>query len=281
MSAVYDNRPCALGEGPLWHPERGQLFWFDILGRRLMTRTGEGPAQWDMGEHASAAGWIDRDTLLIASETGLSRFDLVTGTREPLLALEGDRPETRSNDGRADPMGGFWIGTMGKRAERGAGAIYRFHGGRVERLFGGITIPNSICFAPDGRRAWFADTPTRRIMTVALDAGGWPDGTPEVFADLASEGLFPDGAVTDARGGVWSAQWGAARVARYRPDGSFERAVAVPGRHSSCPAFGGAALDRMFVTTALEGIAAPGPAEGLTYEVDPAATGLPEPRVLA
>ena len=123
MSTVFDDRPCELGEGPLWHPERQQLFWFDIIGKRLMTRDGQEPHSWAFDEHVSAAGWVDRDALLLASETGLWRFDLNTADRSLITPLEADNPVTRSNDGRADPWGGLWIGTMGKEAEPGAGSI--------------------------------------------------------------------------------------------------------------------------------------------------------------
>ncbi|MGI3170599.1 SMP-30/gluconolactonase/LRE family protein [Pseudooceanicola sp. C21-150M6] len=279
MVEVFDDRACDLGEGVFWHPERGELFWFDILGKRLLSRTAEGPLAWEMDEHASAAGWIDRETLLIATETGLYRFGIGTGAKELIVALEADTPATRSNDGRADPMGGFWIGTMGKKAERGAGAIYRYYGGAVERVFPEISIPNAICFAPDGRRAYFADTSRPEIRTVALDAEGWPDGPSEMFIDLRSEGLNPDGAVTDAEGAVWNAQWGAGRVARYLPDGTFDRAVEVDGRHSSCPGFGGSGLETLYVTTALEGVADPQPGDGLTYAAAVGIQGRPEPRV--
>ncbi len=63
---IHDDRPCELGEGPLWHPERNQLFWFDILSQRLLTRTAEGPLAWAFPHRVSAAGWVDRDRLLIA-----------------------------------------------------------------------------------------------------------------------------------------------------------------------------------------------------------------------
>ncbi len=115
-------------------------------------------------------------TLLIASESSLFRFNLVTGEQWTLAALEAEKPDTRSNDGRADPQGGFWIGTMGKKAEPGMGAIWRFYRGELRKLFPGISIPNSICFTPDGRTAHFSDSAQRKVMRVALDAEGWPVG---------------------------------------------------------------------------------------------------------
>ena len=120
----------------------------------------------------SSAGWVDRDTLLVASETGLWRFDIESGERVLLQPLEDGNEATRSNDGRADPMGGFWIGTMGKGAAPGAGAIYRWYRGELRRLMAGISVSNSICFAPDGRTAYFADTPEGRIRRQPLDAEG-------------------------------------------------------------------------------------------------------------
>lgn len=250
---VFDDTACALGEGPLWHPERAELFWFDILGNTLY-RKGETEEAWGFDEHVSAGGWVDRDTLLIASETGLWRFDIPTGEQEFLAGLESDNPTTRSNDGRADPYGGFWIGTMGKNAEAYAGAIYRYYRGTVKKLFDKITISNSICFAPDGRTAYFTDTFKRRIQRVALDDEGWPMGAPEVFVDLRDDGLNPDGSVVDTGGNLWNAQWEANRVACYAPDGTFLRAIPVPASQTTCPAFGGPTMQTLFVTSAANGV---------------------------
>jgi len=284
IATLYDDRQCALGEGPLWHPDRRQFFWFDILSNRLLSRDGDRPRHWQFAENVSAAGWIDHDHLLIASETQLFRFNLETGISQTLCPLEADMPHTRSNDGRADPSGGFWIGTMGKSAEPQAGAIYRYFKGELHLLFPDITIPNSICFAPDGRRAYFADSIRGQIMTQDLDAGGWPENAPRVFADLRAEGLTPDGSVTAVDGTLWNAQWGAGRVAAYDPDGTFLRAVAIPGKHSSCPAFGGPDLRTLFCTTAQQGISAATlaahPENGMTFAADLDVTGWPEPQVI-
>ncbi|MCP3971583.1 MAG: SMP-30/gluconolactonase/LRE family protein [Rhodobacteraceae bacterium] len=282
-SRVFDDRPCSLGESPLWHPLRHQLFWFDITGNRLLTRDATGLQEWHFAENVSAAGAIDRNTLLIASETRLMRFDIETGSHDTLCLLEPDTPHTRSNDGRADPLGGFWIGTMGKKAETGAGAIYRYHRGELRQLFPGISIPNAICFAPDGSCAYFTDTPTGQIMRQPLNAGGWPQAEPQLYLDLTPEGLHPDGAVTDARGNLWNAQWGAARIAGYAPDGSFLGSHAVPATHSTCPAFGGVALSTLFCTSARQGLdtatIAAHPQNGQTFFTETELTGRPEPLV--
>lgn len=283
MNGVYDSRPCLLGEGALWHPERGQLFWFDVLSGRLLSRRGTDRFEWQFEEMVSAAGWIDRDRLLIASETELFTFDIESGATVHVVPLEAEDMMTRSNDGRADPFGGFWISTMGKAAEPGAGAIYRLYCGQFRRIFSGLTIPNAICFAPDGRRAYFTDTETRQVLAVVLGAEGWPEGAPEVLVDLTSEALNPDGAVTDAEGNLWIAQWGAGRVAVYNPEGRFLRAVTVGAGQSSCPAFGGPAFSTLFVTSAREGMdeaaLSADPLAGQVFAVETGATGRPEPRV--
>lgn len=283
-ATVFDARPCELGEGAFWHPLRQQFFWFDILHSRLLSQGPAGPEEWAFPEMVSAAGWAGQDDLVIACETGLMRFNLATGARSVLAAIPAGQPATRSNDGRADPMGGFWWGTMGKRggADAGLGAIWRWHRGEVRKIIPGLTIPNSICF-PDARTAQFSDTLTHRVWRVALDGEGWPVGDPWVYLDLSAEALLPDGCTIDAEGNAWLAQWGMGRVAVYAPDGSFLRAIHVGGPHSSCPAFGGADLTTLFVTTAQEGMDAPAlaahPDAGKTFAAPHAGQGRPEPQV--
>ncbi len=271
---IYDDIQCALGEGALWHPVRKQLFWFDILGKRLHTK-GE---HWQFDTYVSAAGWVDEDTLLIASATALHRFTISTGTHDVVCPLEADNAVTRSNDGRADPQGGFWIGTMGIDAEDGAGAIYRYYKGTLRQLFAPVTISNAICFSPDGKTAYFTDTPTQKIMRVALDADGWPEGTPELHIDLQGTDFRPDGAVVDAAGNLWNAQWGAGRVAGYRPDGTFIESYSLAACQTTCPAFGGDEMRTLFCTSAAVGLT--GPDEGKTFATQTNHTGQAEHRVI-
>jgi len=256
-AAVFDNRACQLGEGPLWHPQCQQVFWLDILGKRLMTRDARGARHWQFDRHVSAAGWIDRDTLLVATEIDLIRFDLTTGTQQRLCPLEADNRVTRSNDGRADPWGGFWIGTMGKQAEPQAGAIYRYYRGKPRLMVDKITIPNAICFSPDRSFMHFADSMRRTVWRQALDpVDGWPVGDPSVFLQHGADGPIPDGAVIDAAGVFWCAEWGSARVRGYAPDGGVVGEVALPASQPSCPAFGGTGLRDLYVTSAQMGLSA-------------------------
>jgi sugar lactone lactonase YvrE len=169
---------------------------------------------------------------------------------------------------------------MGKNAEPGAGAIYRYVDGTLHKLFGKMTIPNAICFAPDGSCAYYADTVKRKILRVALDEDGFPEGKPDLFVDLTAEGLNPDGAVVDAQGNFWIAQWGAGQVACYDANGTFQRAVSVPAAHVSCPAFGGRDLQTLFVVSATQHMTDPGPQDGKTFAIDLNITGQKEHQIL-
>ena len=283
---LFDSRICDLGEGALWHPLRGELFWFDITGRRLLAhapQTGD-TRETALPEMCSAAGWIDAERLLVASETALSVLDIASETLTPVCPLEAENPVTRSNDGRADPWGGFWIGTMGKAAETGAGAIYRFAGDGLRLLFDQITIPNAICFAPDRSTAYFADTALGQVFRVALDGDGWPAAAPEVFLDCRPLGLNPDGAVTDADGALWIALWGAGAVIRVAPDGTVGARVDLPAPHATCPALGGADFTTLYCTSATQDMGAEAlsaaPLSGATFAVRGAGQGRPEPAVI-
>lgn len=256
---IFDDRGCTLGEGPLWHPERQQLFWFDIVNNRLLSRAGDQALTWQFDRNVSAAGWIDHDHLLIASETGLSRFNLDTHAEEMLCEIEADNPLTRSNDGRTDPWGGFWMGTMSKAGDMGQGTLYRWRpgpdGGTLRVLETDLSTPNAICFDKLRSCAYWADTKTRIIWRQPVDfETGWPVGEKSIFVDLRATAdsleYKPDGAVVDASGCLWSAQWGSARVARYSPEGTFLDAIALPTGQTSCLAFGGDEMSTLFVTTA-------------------------------
>ncbi len=294
---IFDDRPCNLGEGALWHPERQQLFWFDITEGRLLSRvTGDddageviseppGAHSWHLGEMVSAAGWIDRDRLLVAGESALWRLDLQDGSRERLCPLEADFPANRSNDGRADPWGGFWIGTMGKNAEPGAGSIYRYYRGELRRLVAGLTIPNAICFPPDGAHAYYVDTKEGCVMRMALSpADGWPRGDARLWRDFADAPWGVDGAIFDADGNFWNAHWGGSAVACYTSDGKLIRTVAMPASQVTCPAIGGPGLDRLFATSAAQGLSASArekePAAGMTFATAIPVRGQAEHRVV-
>lgn len=271
-ATIFDDRICHLGEGAFWHPTRQELFWVDILGRRLHSRSATGQMSWAFAGYPAAMGWLDHDTLILAEGKALVAFSLATGDSTPLCPLEADDPDTRPNDGRADPFGGFWISTIGTGADKtGKGSIYRFYKGELRKLYSDITTPNSICFERDGEFACFTDTRKKQVMKVRLDGEGWPASAPVLYLDLTDPVYNPDGAVIDALGNFWSAQWGAGRVACYSPEGRFLREVRFPAAQTTCPAFGGPNLDILFCTSAAAGFSqgdlGAAPDQGRTFAV--------------
>ena len=249
---IFDETLCILGEGPVWHPLRESLIWFDIIGKSLLERKIEDTKarKLHFENYVSAAGWINENELLMATSRDLVKLNINSGKLIKVLDLEGDNNLTRSNDGRADPYGGFWIGTMGIKSEKDIGAIYRFYKGELRKLFYPISIPNSICFSPCGTTAYFTDTIPGLILRVELDTVGWPKSKPEVVLDCRKEGLNPDGSVVDQEGCIWNAQWGASRVARYSPNGELLSTLEFDVPQTSCPEFGGNDLSTLFVTSA-------------------------------
>ena len=255
---LFIDARCELGEGPLWHSLAKRLFWFDITNRTLFgaTESGEIVHRIEFDDAVSAAGVIDADSLLVAQAGALLRLSLTEGTRVEVAPLERDKPTNRPNDGRVDPAGGLWIGTMNRADNAPTGALYQYRHGTLTTILPKVGIPNATCFSPDGRTAYFADTLTTRIRKVAIDPDtGLPVGAWSEFADTEGHG-WPDGAVVDSEGYLWSARWGGSCVVRHAPDGSVDRIVELPVSNVTCPAFGGADLRTLYITSARQGLSA-------------------------
>ncbi|MCY4315811.1 MAG: SMP-30/gluconolactonase/LRE family protein [Roseovarius sp.] len=276
ISKIHSCIRCDLGEGPLWDPVRNALFWFDINRHRLHCDAGDGSGYAQFDEFASAAGRTAGKELLVATETALVLFDPDKEASEVICPLEADNPKNRSNDGRADPYGGFWIGTMGKKMETGAGAIYRYWRGELRKLYSPITIPNATCFSPDGAYAYFTDTAREIIWRQRLDDDGWPRGDAETFLDFPPNQYHPDGSVVDTNGNLWCTQYGYGVVTVFSPDGTETRRIPVPARQPTCTAFGGPDMSTLFVTSAYQNMENPGPDDGKTYRIETDATGQTE-----
>jgi sugar lactone lactonase YvrE len=277
---------CQLGEGPIWHPGRQQLFFFDINEQTLfaVTAAGEIVDSWLFNETVAAAAVVDDHTLVLATDTGLKEFDLTTGGMNRINEIEADNPLTRTNDSRVHPSGAFWIGTMTRAEEEPGGAVYHYRAGVLTTIKSGVKIPNATCFSPDGRIAYWSDTPTKKILQVATDpATGLPIGEWTLFADVSEGRGYPDGAVVDSQGYLWNAKWGGSCVVRHAPDGSIDRIVEVPVSQVTCPAFGGPDLKTMFITTAAKNMSAEQLAAerhaGSLFAIELDVAGQPEPTI--
>ena len=284
MSAtVFHDARCHLGEGPTYDPATDTAWWFDILERRLFEARAGAVRVHALPVMASALAVVDDRHLLISAEDGLHLRDRVDGRMRRVHPNPPGPARQRSNDGRAHPSGTFWFSTLALDKRPGAAAIHALHRGRVRTLFPGLTIPNAICFAPDGATGYFADTAAAALHRVTLDpATGLPSGPPVVIHRHEGGGGL-DGAVTDADGLLWIARWGGGRIDAFTAGGEPVRSVAVPARQASCPVFVGRQLDRLLVTSATEGLdeaaRAADPHGGKTFLVDPGTRGRPEPRV--
>jgi sugar lactone lactonase YvrE len=276
---------CHLGEGATYDAATDTAWWFDILERRLFEANlqSEVIRVHQLGQMGSALARIDATRQLIASDDGLYIRTLADGAMALYRELEADNPLTRSNDARVHPSGTFWIGTMGRKAEAHAGAIYALHRGEIQRLFPGITIPNAICFSPDGSIGYFADTAENVLYRVSLEPHiGLPRSAPEVLLHHRGIGGL-DGAVVGGDGLIWNARWGGGCVDVYSPQGEHLRSLHVPARQASCPAFVGHNLSQLLVTSAWQDMdetaRVADPQAGHTFVLDVAARGRPEPDV--
>lgn len=240
------------GESPRWDVDAGVIRWVDIPRRALHAC---GP---DGGAHASVAtermvGAIvpATDGWSAAAEGGFYGIDVDTGALD-LLAAVDDGPRMRMNDGACDPAGRFWAGSMALDARLGAGTLWCLSGSDVRPCLRDLTIPNGLDWSPDATRMYYVDSTTHRVdvFDFDVDTGSMTSG--RAFAAV-DDGL-PDGLTVDADGCVWVAVWGAGEVRCFDPRGDLIAIVGVPTPQVTSCAFGGASLDRLFVTTAALGL---------------------------
>lgn len=285
--SVLSDHCCHLGEGPTYDPQSDTLFWFDILERKLLARklAGGETRIHDLPEMASALAVVDAGRQLVVTETGLHVRDARTGAMRLHTSIAAGSVALRSNDARVHPCGALWFSMMGRKAEARAGAIYWFFKGELRKLLGEITIPNSICFSPNGATTYYTDSRENVLWRVACDPlTGLPQGEPKVFYDHRGGEGGLDGSVVDAEGVLWNARWGAGSLDAYSPDGQRLRSIAMPARQVSCPAFVGRNADRIAVTSAFEGMDEAArladPEAGKTFLVELPVKGRFEPRVM-
>ena len=282
-AVIFSNIRCDLGEGPFWHPKRKSWFWFDINEKKLIEKknfsTKEKINRFDF--QVSAAGIVDDDHLLLASEKGLFLFNLRNLRTRLIKNIEEKNPLTRSNDARVHPSGAFWISTMGKRAEKNQGSIYWYRRGTLNLIFSGLTIPNSICFNREGDKAYFTDTPTKKIMQVKINpSNGLPVGKEKVFIDKHAN---PDGAIVDFHNNLVCAHWGSHQVVVYAHTSEEVSHYYFPATQVSCPALGGEKLNELLVTSAKQGLSAKelqrDREAGKTFLIETTLKGKIEPKV--
>jgi len=247
-----------LGEGALWDSERAVLWWVDIRSARIHcyhADSGTAQAQ-QLSCRLTALGLTHDGDLIACGDRGFVRVkvgaDLQVSIQE-VIAAPVERAGNRYNDGKVDPQGHFWAGTMDD-AEQGAyGALYRLDPrGGVRCVRRGMSVPNGPCFLADGT-ILSADSARRQIMALQLNATGEVEREWE-FTRFSPDQGFPDGMTVDAENHVWVAFWDGWCVRRLAPDGAIVQEVSVPVQRPTCPAFGGPQLSQLYLTTARVGI---------------------------
>ena len=292
-SLVVDSR-CALGESVLWCERRAALFWTDIDGSRLwMHQPYRNFTQnWALPDRLGSLALCQTGQLLLGLAKGLYLADPDDAQEgslilEKLVDVEAENAETRINDGRSDRNGNFVFGTKSERDDSAPiGRFYQYsnrHGLRRLSL-PGAAIPNSICFDADGRKMYYCDSVVPQILCCDYDADAAAVSGSRVFAEVDDADASPDGSIIDADGYLWNAQWGAGRIVRYRGDGSVDRVMSLPVKNPSCCTIGGAAYDRLYISSArvdnsAEELARTPGAGGIWQISLPRALGLPESRI--
>lgn len=292
-SLVVDSR-CALGESVVWCERRAALFWTDIDASHLWMHRPYGRAtrHWALPDRLGSLALCQTGQLLLGLAKGLYLADPDSAedgalVLEKLADVEADNAETRINDGRSDRNGNFVFGTKSERADGAPiGAFYQYSGQHgLRRLdLPAAAIPNSICFSADGSKMYYCDSVQPQILCCDYDASAAAVWGSRVFAEVDAAGASPDGSIIDADGYLWNAQWGASRVVRYRSDGQVDRVMLLPVKNPSCCTIGGAAYDRLYVSSArvdnsVQELARTPGAGGIWQIPLPRALGLPESRI--
>lgn len=266
-------------EGPLWDTRSSSLLWVDQYaglvrsaapdqdGFSLRPSIGfDGPVGAVVGD--VRGGWV------VAAADGLWSLSSAGDVSPVVDVLPRDGVHWRMNDGKVDPSGRFWFGTMAVNKRHGAGSLYVLDQGVVREAISGVTISNGLAWSPDGRTMHYIDTPTRRVDRYLVQG---TDLRLDGSLDLSAQPGSPDGMAIDDEGALWVAMWGASAVHRHDPAGELIGIVHVDAPQVSSVAFGGPDRDTLFITTSREDYSARDcdahPLAGAIFAVRPGARG--------
>lgn len=273
-----------LGEGALWDERASLLLWVDIMGRKLH-RFDPATGRDEFRELPSYIGTVvpgESGDLHLALKDGFYSYGWADSRLLPLAVLGLEAPYIRFNDGKCDPQGRFWAGTMAMGGRQGAGNLFCLERDlTVSRKIKSVSISNGLGWSPDGSRMYYIDTPTRRVLEFAFDGAKGSIQSPRVALDVPEPMGWPDGLCVDAEGMLWIAMFGGGRCVRFDPGtGKALDEVKVEGalQTTSC-ALGGVQGRTLYVTTARENFtdkdAAEQPQAGHLFAAEVGVPGLP------
>lgn len=244
------------GEGPLWREDA--LLYVDIEGYaliRLDPETGDEKV-WNVGERIGTVVPSKDGDLLYAGDSGIVRFNPATGEKTPIADPEAAlRPDNRFNDGKCDPGGRFWAGTISLIKKTGSANLYCLNtDGSLELKVSEVTNSNGICWSGDAKTLFYIDTPTKQIRAYDFDCTTGSIANARISIDTAALGFesSPDGMTIDAEDKLWVAFCHGGCVARFDPaNGQLLQKIELPCLETTACTFGGTNLDRLFVTTGI------------------------------
>ena len=280
---VLDAR-AELGEGPVWHAATGTLYWVDLFAgvvHHYQPATGLA-GRVAGGEFVGCVVPREQGGLLAATTSGIYHLDPVSGVRTRVSDIEADRPETHFNDGKVDPAGRFWFGSIAiDRTTDTRGDLYSLETDlTVTRRLRGVDNTNGMDWSPDGRTMYYIDSLTRQVTAFDYDAAGGDIANPRPVVTLPADSGVPDGMTVALDGTLWVAHWGGARVTRWHPTtGALIQTIPVPANLTTSCAFGGPGLDQLYITTARYGERGPAlaaqPHAGGVFRIQTDTRGLP------
>ena len=243
---------AVLGEGPVWREETQDLVWVDIESARVCCfnpATGENET-WEVGEKPGLAVPTQRGDLILGTSVGFVRLDLASGVLSPIIDPEQDLPNNRFNDGKVDPEGRLWAGTMGMDESPNVGSFYRLNRNlSVDKLFDRVSISNGLAWTFDQEAFYYIDSPTRRVDVFNCDMAAGTVSNRQTAFELPDGMGYPDGMCIDNEGMLWVALWQGWCVARFAPDGTLLAKVEVPVECVTSCCFGGENWDELYITT--------------------------------
>jgi sugar lactone lactonase YvrE len=243
---------CRLGESPLWDAAGERLWWVDSAGQSIHAArvNGEPLVSWQYGSMVGSIG-LANGGLIAGFADHFALVSEADGSAERLVDVPGQDGAMRLNDGKVDRAGTHYLCGQTRMAEDATGQMFQLSasGARLQSLASGMRISNAICFSPDGTVLYFADSLDGVIRCHAYDPASGAVGVQTGTISLAGIGQAPDGATVDAEGNLWIALVLDQAIACVSPAGTLLRKIAMPMPYPSCPAFGGAGMDALFVTS--------------------------------
>lgn len=253
VELIIDSK-SELGEGALWNFNTGELLWINIEKKILnfyRPATGNNKEMYT-GQKIGTVVPAESGNVVVALKNGIYSLDTETGTKKLIVNPEENIADNRFNDGKCDPAGRFWAGTMSTKGEKEKGALYRLDpDSTVHKMIENVSISNGIAWSPDHSKMYYIDTPTQKVMKYDYNNKTGEISNPEVAVEISKEMGSPDGMTMDENGNIWVALWGGAAVACWNPEnGKLIEKVGVPAKNVTSCAFGGKDLSTLYITTA-------------------------------